>query len=100
MAKVRLKYSPIYVIWWDDAVSDSSWHDKTDLKLKPTIATTFGFLVHQDEDYVIVADSYFEEDDTVSNYTKIPRKMIKEIKEVELHDAIKRKVKQDIKEPT
>ena len=95
MAKIKLKYKPFYVIWWDDAVSDSSWHDATQLKLKPTVATTVGFLVHKDDDYIIVADSYFDEDDTISNYTKIPMKMVKDFKIVELHEVKKKRDDKD-----
>lgn len=93
MAKIKLKYSPILVVCWDDAHSSADWMDAAELKpkLKPTIATTFGFVVHENDDYLILADSYFEEDDTVSNYTKIPKKMIKEMKEVELQEPRKKK---------
>ena len=76
----KYKYQPVEVLW-DDAESDASWSEVPLAPLKPTLALTIGFLVVDEPDYILVADTYFMETDskTISNTTKIPRAMIKEI---------------------
>lgn len=74
---VKVKY-PVVLIKWDDAESDATWSEEPTNPLTPTIATTLGFLIVDQADYVLVADSYFDKGKTISNTTKIPRGMIKE----------------------
>ena len=68
---IKPKY-PIYIIVWDDAESDSSWTEEPFHALKPTLAVTMGFLIRDDEHYVLLADSYFLDKDSkiISNTTK------------------------------
>lgn len=82
----KLKY-PFVIVVWDDAESNDSWQELNEHKeLKPTLALTAGFLVKENKDYVLIADSYFLEEDSkiISNTTKIPKGMIKELHEVQI----------------
>lgn len=84
---------------WDDAESDASWSEEPIAPLKATLALTVGFLIKDEENYILMADSYFLEphSKTVSNTTKIPRGMIVEM--TPLNIAIPRKKKEKLKEP-
>ena len=80
--KTLYKY-PVVVVTWDDAESDPSWFNEPTEDLKPTIATTIGFLIRDNahEDRMLVADSYIDDaHNTISNSVKIPKGMIKEIR--------------------
>lgn len=80
--KILYKY-PLVVVTWDDAESDPTWFNEPTEDLKPTIATTVGFLIRDNphEDRILVADSYIDDaQNTISNSVKIPRGMIKEIR--------------------
>ena len=88
--KPSFKY-PLYSVTWDDAESDSSWSDEPSAPLKATIALTVGFLIRDEPNYILMADSYFLEPHSkiVSNTTKIPRGMIVEM--TPLNIAVPRK---------
>lgn len=80
-AKTVFKY-PIVVVVWDDACSDATWTEEPKEDLKPTIATTLGFLIRDNahEDRIMVADSYIDDaHHTISGTTVIPKGMIQEI---------------------
>jgi hypothetical protein len=94
---MKLKY-PVYAIIWDDAESDSSWREEHEISLKPTLAMTFGFLLAQNDDYVIIGDSYFLEGKVISNTTKIPRGMIKSMTEVTVKEKKVGKKKENLSE--
>ena len=88
----KFKY-PLYEVIWSDAESDASWVDEPIVPLKPTLALTVGFLIREEEHYILMADSYFLEahSKVISNTTKIPRGMIVEM--TPLNIAIPRKNK-------
>ena len=94
---MKFKY-PFVVVIWDDAESDASWRQLDDLHLKPTLALTAGFILKEDEQYLILGDSYFLEksDKTISNTTKIPKGMIKEVKQITLHEKREKKTNKPI----
>ena len=89
----KFKY-PLYAVTWDDAESDASWSEEPIAPLKATLALTIGFLIRDEEKYILMADSYFLEphSKTVSNTTKIPRGMIVEM--APLNIAVPRKKKE------
>ena len=78
--KPTFKY-PLYAVTWSDAESDASWVDEPLVPLKPTLALTIGFLIRDEEHYILMADSYFLEPHSkiISNTTKIPKGMIVEM---------------------
>lgn len=79
MITTEYKY-PIVTILWDDAESTCNWMEEPMQPLKPTLAMTIGFMVRDEPEHVLVADSYFIEGRTIGNTNKIPRGMIKELK--------------------
>ena len=86
---IKPKYPVVWIIW-DDAESDSSWSEEPTTPLGPTHATTMGFLVRDEKDYVLVADSYFPNSKIISNTTKIPRGMIVEMIELTINKKKKK----------
>ena len=93
--KIQFTY-PLYAVIWDDAESDSTWNDVSSTPLKATLALTVGFLIRDEPNYILMADSHFLEPHTktVSNTTKIPRGMIVEM--TPLNIAIPRKKKEKV----
>lgn len=89
----QFKY-PLVTVVWDDAESDANWTEVPIAPLTPTLALTIGFLILDQPDYILVADTYFTEAQSkvISNTTKIPRAMIKEIKPVTLATKRRKKV--------
>lgn len=75
---LKVKYPPV-LVRWDDAEADNSWQDEPTSALEATIATTLGFLIRDEANWILVADSYFEKGTTIGNTTKIPRGMIQEL---------------------
>ena len=80
---IKTKY-PIYLCIWDDAESDASWTEVPVVPLGPTLAVTLGFLVANEKDYILIADSYFKDvhSKVISGTTKIPRGMVVELTEI------------------
>lgn len=79
---------------WDDAESDASWTEVPTVPLGPTLAITLGFLVADEKDYILIADSYFQDSHSkvISGTTKIPRGMIVKLTEVTINEKNKKKV--------
>lgn len=91
--KIKPKYPIVWVIW-DDAEGEAGWSEEPPAPLGPTLATTIGFLIRNEESYVLIADSYFEGSKTIGGTNKIPRGMIVSMQEVILS---KKKKKNDKK---
>lgn len=93
MASLKFKY-PLYVVIWDDAESEVSWQEEPLEPLSACLCTSIGFLVRDEPDRILIADSYFPGTKTISNTIKIPRGMVKEMYEVTL---TKKKAKREKK---
>lgn len=76
----RYKY-PIVEVRWDDAESMSHWQEAPTKVDKSTLMMTLGFLIVDQPDYLLVADSYEISDDSklIGGTTKIPRGMVREM---------------------
>ena len=77
---------PVVVCVWDDAESDSDWVQEPIHPLEGTAMLTMGFLVRDEPNYILVADSYEMKEGSklISNTTKIPRAKIKELRHVKI----------------
>jgi hypothetical protein len=81
MKKQKFKYDLIACLW-DDAHSDSAWKELSEVKLEECIVVTVGFLINEDADRILIADSYVAEKDhilCISGTTQVPRGMIKSL---------------------
>lgn len=89
---IKFKY-PVCVVVWGDAESDASWSEVPATPLKATTAVTLGYLIVDEKDYIMVADSYFQDSHskTISNTTKIPRGMIIDLMYVTVNEKKKKK---------
>ena len=82
MAKaIKFKY-PLFVVIWDDAESEVSWQEEPLEPLAACLCTSIGFLIRDEPDRILIADSYFPGTRTISNTIKIPRGMVKEMYEI------------------
>ena len=76
------KISFVYVIWEDIVSTDSGWHSLDVVKdwvdTQNSMVTQVGFLLREDENYIILMDSYFQ-DGTLGAVTRIPRGVIKKM---------------------
>lgn len=88
--QIKFKY-PLYVVVWDDAESEVTWQEEPLQPLEPSLCTSIGFLIRDEPDRILIADSYFPGTRTISNTIKIPRGMIKEMYEVRVSRKQERK---------
>lgn len=94
MAK-QLKFKwPVVLVIWDDAESEVSWQEEPLEPLAACLCTSIGFLVRDEPDRILIADSYFPGTKTISNTIKIPRGMVKEMYEVTLTQKKKKNGKE------
>ncbi len=75
------------LVVWRDIVDDSGWKTQNQVdrflnKLGHDIVNQLGFLLEEDEDRVVIVDSYFPDHSYYGLVTKIPRGCILEIKEL------------------
>ena len=93
----KFKYA-LYVVVWDDAESEVSWQEEPLEPLTACLCTSIGFLIRDEPDRILIADSYFPGTKTISNTIKIPRGMIREMYEVTVSRKRKKKNKNEEKE--
>ena len=74
------KYPMVHVMW-EDAHTDSSWEEASDVKCNPIYVTTVGFLFRSTDDAIIVISSY--SDEAITDRTRIPRGMVRNIEILE-----------------
>ena len=71
-----LIFEPIYVEWVDIVATDSGWHTAEEidewLELEPNVVYQTGFLYKENEHYLVLIDSYFDEN-VIGTVTKIPK---------------------------
>lgn len=77
----------VKVTWIDSCNSNMNWLLIEDIKnwknIEPISIYTYGAMVQEDENYIVVAQNYGKEPEQCSNLTSIPKGCIKEIKELE-----------------
>jgi hypothetical protein len=65
---------PLECIQWDDASSDSGWHSAADVKLEAQMVTTLGFVIKENEKYILIAHTYSGDD--FVGWFQIPKAII------------------------
>ena len=71
---------PLVEVCWIDAETSYGWEDIAEADLSPAFAITVGFLVAQNEHYIMIASTYSE--NTCNSRIKIPKTMIEGMKEL------------------
>lgn len=78
----KLLFEPVYVEWVDIASTDSGWHtvDEIDewLVEEVNVVHQVGFLYRENEHFLVLIDSYFDEN-VLGTVTKIPKGCILKI---------------------
>lgn len=74
---------PVRVTWLDALRSDDDYpvRDVVD-SFKPVVIQDVGWLVEETDEYITLAMSYFEKDDTVKMLVSIPAGMVEKIEEL------------------
>lgn len=57
---MKYKY-PLVEIVWDDAETDPSWRNLSDVNPKHALVVTVGFLIKETEKHIVIASTYSEE---------------------------------------
>ena len=77
----------VKVTWIDSCNSNMNWLLMEDIKnwsdIEPIKISTYGILVQEDDDYIVIAQNYGKDPEQCSNLTSIPKGCIKELKELE-----------------
>lgn len=78
MKRPKQQY-PLVEVWWDDAAGlDGGWKAKMD-KLEPQIIMSVGFVIVDNEQYLIIAQDT-DAEGSHNGRTQIPRGMVKNIR--------------------
>ena len=90
-----MKKEKLVIVYWLDAHCEESWQDRKDIlefgkKAFNDTNRTFGEVVEETKDYILVATSFSPTRDLIADTMMIPRKMIRKIKIINLNQ---RKVK-------
>tara|TARA_Y100001972_G_C7395342_1_gene206053 strand:+ start:146 stop:424 length:279 start_codon:yes stop_codon:yes gene_type:complete len=76
-------YKHAVVIWWDITGKDISWLEISEARnLKPARMITSGWILKEDEEYVVVASSLDTKEGLAGNLNAIPRCVIETIKKI------------------
>lgn len=77
----------VKVTWIDSTASNLSWLMMEDVKnwtdIEPMLIYTYGALIQQDDNYVVIAQNYGKDPEQCCSLMSIPKGCIKELKELE-----------------
>lgn len=77
----------VKVTWIDSTASNLSWLLMDDVKnwtdVEPMLIYTYGALIQQDDNYVVIAQNYSKDPEQCCSLMSIPKGCIKELKELE-----------------
>lgn len=77
----------VKVTWIDSTASNLSWLMMDDVKnwtdVEPMLIYTYGALIQQDDNYVVIAQNYGKDPEQCCSLMSIPKGCIKELKELE-----------------
>lgn len=87
------KYPLVFCEWEDIVSSDTNWRDLDDaihwVDSENGIVNQVGFMLENNDDYLILMDSFFSEGDTVGAITRIPKAVVKSIKKISIEEFLK-----------
>lgn len=75
----------IKIEWVDSCVSDTNWQllKDFDVDIDPIYINTYGVVVKENDDYIVVAQSYGTNPAQICSTISIPKGCIKKITEIE-----------------
>lgn len=73
MALRRKKPAFVYLVWEDIAPHEGSWTDRKKVKPSPAVMESVGWLIRNDDKYVILAQDIDYKDDMVAGLTTYPK---------------------------
>jgi hypothetical protein len=87
----NLKERKIAIVIWEDVVaSDQNWRSEDEgidwSDNEPGLVNQVGYLLDQDEKYILLMDSFFACSDTIGSLTRIPVSLVRSIKIIEPKD--------------
>lgn len=79
-----MSYRPV-IIKWKDITTRNGWNDQDELDdfvmdEKENICYQCGFLYEEDDNQIVLLNSYFENKDLLGDATKIPKAVVLDIK--------------------
>ena len=75
----------VRIDWVDSCVSDTRWQllEDFDTDIEPINISTYGMVVKENDDYIVVAQSYGTNPPQICSTMSIPKGYIKKITEIE-----------------
>ena len=75
-APIRSGYQQVYIEWTDIVSTDTNWHEQEEiddwLETVDNVVHQSGFIYREDDQYLIIVDSFFT-DNLLGAVTKIPK---------------------------
>ena len=81
MSKKRDEYYELYRIDWTDAASNGGWEDLKETKIKHYKVHSIGWLVHNDADYYVLAQSITSHH-TSNDRIQIPKAWVNKVTKI------------------
>lgn len=78
-----MKPTPLVEVEWQDAYSDDSWQSaKKARKSGPMWCRTVGYLLREDDDAIVLADTICETERDVAGTWYIPKGMVRKVRKI------------------
>ena len=97
MKKFKQLYPIVLIVWEDIELQDGGWIKHGHVDVTPCLMTSVGYLIHNDDNYLIYA-SDLAEDGTTNGRTQVPKGLVKSVKV--LRDIPKPRTKRKVKNAT
>lgn len=84
-----MKSKKIAIVTWEDVISsDQNWREESDglewSDNETGLVSQVGYLLDQDENHILLVDSFFPDGDTIGAITRIPASLVRSIKLIEV----------------
>lgn len=73
---MKLRYDLVFVTWDDASSLPIGWAQDDEIKPKPELAYTVGFMLKRNKDHLVIA-STLDDEKASNHHFQIPRKMIR-----------------------
>lgn len=79
MAQRRSKPTLVLIVWEDIAPHDGSWVARKTVKPCPAVMESVGWLIRDDNQYVVLAQDYDHKDDMVAGLATYPKGCVRSL---------------------
>lgn len=87
-------YPIVYCVWEDIVSTDTAWKSLDEaidwVDSESGLVSQVGFMLEKNDEYLILMDSFFNNEDTIGAITRIPIECVRYIKKMSIDDYKKK----------